>query len=111
MEEDYFADTYQEAREKFLKAAKAAGAKIESLELKGQKGPEGETLAIDIAVLGDVNNSNPESLLLHTSGVHGKTSHIPRPIFRYQRYIRIRPGGICGIGHPNVVSDSTREER
>eukprot|EP00466_Bigelowiella_natans_P009782 jgi/Bigna1/88966/estExt_fgenesh1_pg.C_410084 len=71
MEEDYFADTYQEAREKFLKAAKAAGAKIESLELKGQKGPEGETLAIDIAVLGDVNNSNPESLLLHTSGVHG----------------------------------------
>mmetsp|Transcript_31028 Transcript_31028/g.57875 ORF Transcript_31028/g.57875 Transcript_31028/m.57875 type:complete len:395 (-) Transcript_31028:69-1253(-) len=67
----HFADSYQEARERFLGLAKAAGARVEALELKGEKGPSGETLAIDLAVLGDVNEKNPSTLFLHSSGVHG----------------------------------------
>ena len=47
-----FSSTYPEARWKFLDAARAAGAQVAHYLHPGQKGPEGEALYLDVAVLG-----------------------------------------------------------
>ena len=63
----YFSPDYATARERFHRAAQAAGARIESLALSA-RGPAGEPLAIDIAWLGATDASR---VLLHASGIHG----------------------------------------
>lgn len=67
MTNSYFSATYAEARARFLKAAEAAGASIQS-ETHPLKGPDGEALAIDIARMGPKGASK---LLAMTSGTHG----------------------------------------
>jgi hypothetical protein len=64
---DAFSTDYAQARERFLAAAAAAGAATRS-DLHPLKGRAGETLALDVAVLGD-----PEAAqrLLVSSGCHG----------------------------------------
>lgn len=64
---NYFSPDYSEARERFRSAAVAAGAKVDVLQLDA-KGPDRETLTIDIAWLG---SSQPRRALIHTSGLHG----------------------------------------
>ncbi|NQV10963.1 MAG: DUF2817 domain-containing protein [Cyanobacteria bacterium] len=66
---DFFAPGYASAREKFLSAAEAAGAKLSAHALPEQRGPEGEPLCIDVAVLGA--EQPPEAMLLLISGTHG----------------------------------------
>ena len=65
--ESFFSPDYAAARARFLAAARAAGATLESLPLPAT-GPGGEKLSIDVARLG-----SPEAtrVLLHTSGLHG----------------------------------------
>lgn len=63
----YFSECYSEARQRFLDAAKAAGAQLDCLEI-GFRGPHGEILAIDIAWLG---SHEPRRALLHSTGLHG----------------------------------------
>lgn len=63
----YFSIDYQEARNKFLEAAEASGARVESFDCP-VIGPEGEVLATDIAVLGA---SRPKAVLVLVSGTHG----------------------------------------
>jgi hypothetical protein len=65
---EYFAETYSEARAKFLAAASAAKANLMSHTLPNHHGPEKEKLIIDVAQLG---NANPSSLLVLISGTHG----------------------------------------
>lgn len=65
---DYFADTYVEARKKFLAAANAAGAMHEVHTLPDLRAPDGEPLTMDVATLGP---SNPDAVLLLISGTHG----------------------------------------
>ena len=62
-----FSVDYNEAREKFLEAARSAGARLDQLKIKA-RGARGESLTIDIAILGD---PNAKKVFLHTSGVHG----------------------------------------
>ncbi len=62
-----FAQSYAEARARFLAAADAAGARIES-EPHPLRGPDGGTLAIDAALIGPADASK---LLAMTSGTHG----------------------------------------
>jgi hypothetical protein len=62
-----FSPDYATARARFLAAARAAGATLESLAI-GATGPAGENLTIDIARLGPAGASR---VLLHTSGLHG----------------------------------------
>lgn len=64
---DCFADTYAEAREKFLAAAREAGAEIESFP-HPLTGPSGEALATDVALLG---NPGAKKLLITGSATHG----------------------------------------
>ena len=50
--ETFFAHTYFEARDKFLSAAAAVGAHVETHVLAHAKGPGGREIAMDCAVLG-----------------------------------------------------------
>lgn len=63
----YFAADYQEARGKFLDAAKSAGMAVTSHPHPG-KGPDGGALAMDVAVAGDASCPNA---LICTSATHG----------------------------------------
>lgn len=62
-----FSGSYSEAREKFILAANAAGARVSAIE-HPLIGPAGETLAIDIGWLGP---EDAATVLLCLSGVHG----------------------------------------
>jgi len=66
-EQVWFSADYSQARDRFLEAAKATGARIETRE-NPASGPDGEVLATDIAFIGD---PDAESVLLTFSGTHG----------------------------------------
>jgi hypothetical protein len=59
---------YRFDRISFLDTAKKLGAFTKSYELHGYVGPEGETLATDVATLGSDDATN---IVVITSGVHG----------------------------------------
>ncbi|HLX28074.1 MAG TPA: M14 family metallopeptidase [Casimicrobiaceae bacterium] len=63
-----FADSYEEARAKFVAAAKARGLALERHVHPNALGAQGEALSIDAAVFGAGDAS---SLLVLLSGVHG----------------------------------------
>ncbi|KAB7742070.1 DUF2817 domain-containing protein [Parvibaculum sedimenti] len=62
-----FAQSYAEARARFLAAAEAAGARLTS-EAHPLRGPDGGALAIDTAFIGP---ADAPKLLAMTSGTHG----------------------------------------
>ena len=64
----HFAQTYREARDKFLAAARASGARVIRDVHPSERGAEGEELSIDWAELGE---ERTPSLLLLSSGTHG----------------------------------------
>lgn len=64
----HFAATYQEARAKFLAAARARGLAVAHHVHPVARGAQGEELAIDVAVLGD---PHAQEVLLLTAGTHG----------------------------------------
>jgi hypothetical protein len=65
---DYFSDSYAQGRDKFRNAASAAGARLTAHELPQLRGPSGEPLSIDVAVVGA---TTPRRALLLISGTHG----------------------------------------
>ena len=65
--ETFFSPDYATARERFRAAARVAGAGLDALALDA-RGPQDETLTIDIARLGE---RGAPRVLLHTSGLHG----------------------------------------
>ncbi|MCZ0942937.1 MAG: M14 family metallopeptidase [Gammaproteobacteria bacterium] len=64
---DLFSQTYTEARQRFLDAACAAGAQIDS-RILNESGPEGEELAMDFAVFGP---GGADAAIVVVSGTHG----------------------------------------
>ena len=64
----HFAQTYGEARGKFLAAARSCGARIFRDVHPSERGEEGEELSIDWAALGE---EGTPGLLLLSSGTHG----------------------------------------
>jgi len=65
---EFFADGYAQARAKFRSAAEDAGAALHAYEHPTERGPAGESLAIDVAIIGA--RDAPRSLVL-ISGTHG----------------------------------------
>jgi hypothetical protein len=63
-----FSQTYAEARGKFLEAARAAGASLADTLHPHEKGPAGESLFFDVAVLGPADASH---VFVAGSGTHG----------------------------------------
>ena len=66
-ETECFSANYGEARKKFLAASLAAGAKLESFR-NPHKGPDGEALYTDVAIIGP---SDANTILVLGSGTHG----------------------------------------
>lgn len=64
---DSFSADYQQARDKFRRAANEAGAVLESLS-HPERGPDGGSLATDIALVGDKTS---ERFLVMIAGTHG----------------------------------------
>ncbi len=64
---DHFSNRYAQARERFLAQARSLGARL-SEDVHPLPGVDGETLALDVAVLGDP--ASPKRLLV-SSGCHG----------------------------------------
>ena len=64
----HFAQSYAEARDKFLAAAKARGARVFREVHPSERGAQGEELSIDLALLGD---EHATGLLLLSSATHG----------------------------------------
>jgi hypothetical protein len=62
----YFANTYSEARAKFLAAARTAGANLIHYALPKFHGPRGQELILDVARFGP---QKPESLLVLISAL------------------------------------------
>lgn len=62
-----FSENYAEAREKFLAAARAAGAQTTRFAL-GKRGPDGTELSTDVAYVGSADCKN---VLVTISGTHG----------------------------------------
>ncbi len=65
---NFFAESYPEARAKFLKVCQSVGAMLTEHPLPNHYGPNGETLSVDVAQLGA---ASPKSLLILISGTHG----------------------------------------
>ena len=63
-----FAPDYAQAREKFQAAAAARSLPLERHVHPTARGIQGETLSMDVAVLGD---ADAPTMLLLTSGMHG----------------------------------------
>lgn len=63
-----FSGSYAEARQKFLAAARSAGARIHSYGRDDLRGKDGEELACDVAVLG---SDSAETAAIVISGTHG----------------------------------------
>lgn len=66
--ESFFAQTYDQARARFLDAARARGLAIERAVHPHALGPAGEPLSIDTACF---LPDRPGVLLVLTSGIHG----------------------------------------
>jgi hypothetical protein len=64
---EYFSDSYIDARDKFLSAAKSCNAHVTSPTCP-QKGPSKEDLFVDVARVGDLN---AKRILVVVSGTHG----------------------------------------
>ncbi|MFZ4479195.1 MAG: M14 family metallopeptidase [Rhodoferax sp.] len=70
---DYFSASYSVARERFRQAARVAGATaLVAYEHPVQKGPDGESLSVDVAHLG---NPRASRQLLLISGTHGQEGY------------------------------------
>jgi Protein of unknown function (DUF2817) len=68
---EYFADSYVDARAKFRSAAQEAGAALHAYEHPSQRGPDGGTLSIDVAAVGARDASRCFLLISGTHGVEG----------------------------------------
>ena len=62
-----FSADYRTAKHGFCEKAKSAGGRLETIPLDA-RGPDGDTLGIDIAWFGA---AKPRRVLLHSSGIHG----------------------------------------
>lgn len=71
MDLSVFSETYTQARDKFLAAAKDAGAELHHFEHDRQRGPEGERLFLDCARLGPRDASRAVVVVSGTHGIEG----------------------------------------
>ena len=68
---EFFSETYVEAREKFGAACQASGVDVSSIEHPSVTGPKGESLAIDVVVFGRADAPNMVFINTGTHGIEG----------------------------------------
>jgi len=98
----HFSRDYFEARERFLVASAARGARIEShpiaaKSLGGESGESGKSLSIDVAYLGP---DSPECVIALSSGLHGVEGFAGSAIqhrFLTEQFEGFELPGSCGV--------------
>jgi hypothetical protein len=93
----HFSRSYAEARVGFIGVAREHGLAVETHELPGHRGVDGETLAMDVALLGA---PDAKALLLLTSATHGIEGYCGSGaqigLLRDQRFVRsLRDAGVA----------------
>ena len=96
----FFSPDYFVARDRFRDAARAAGAALDTLTLSA-RGPGGESLAIDIARLGE---SDARHVLLHTSGIHGVEAYAGAAVQLAALHEAPRPSPGCALVLVHVLN-------
>jgi hypothetical protein len=94
---DYFSKGYAAARRRFLAAAKAAGASLSTYVLEGHRGPEGEELAIDVALIGPLDAKGALIVISGTHGVEGFCGSGCQLGFLLDRLYEGLPDGACAL--------------
>ncbi|SLN33015.1 M14 family metallopeptidase [Oceanibacterium hippocampi] len=95
-ESAYFSASYSEARGKFLAAAEAAGARIESVQ-HPLKGPSGEALYNDVAVLREPGDKAVFFTNSATHGIEGYCGSGAQTAFFSTSLVRDRPKGVAVV--------------
>lgn len=94
--EDHVSDSYVQARERFLTAARSRGAEIDGFAMAARS-LKGDELSIDTAYLGP---DSPRSVLVVSSGIHGAEgfagSAIQHRLLRDQ-LSEVEMSGDCGL--------------
>ena len=86
-----FSETYAEARRKFLALASGRDAKVVSVVHPTERGAQGEDLAIDLAIFGDLD---AEKTLFLVSGTHGQEGFLGSALqIEFLRDLKI-PAGV-----------------
>lgn len=98
--ETFFSPDYVTARDRFRHAARAAGARLDALELDA-RGPHGEPLSIDVAALGADNASR---LVLQTTGMHGVEAYAGSAIQLAALAAPRRPPAGCSLVLAHVLN-------
>jgi hypothetical protein len=96
-ERDAFSGDYQEARTKFLAAAEAAGARLESHQLPGTAGPDGRPLFMDVAALGPLDADIVLFSLCGTHGAEGFCGSAAQIEWLRTRAREPLPVGVCAV--------------
>ncbi len=91
-----FSGTYAEARGKFLDAARSAGAHLAHYRHDAAKGPEGEELYLDVAVLGRTDAPNMMVVGCGTHGIEGFSGSAAQTAW-------MREGGAKRIGRDTAM--------
>jgi hypothetical protein len=94
---DYFSQDYAAARERFHQAAASAGARLQTYELPGQRGPQQESLSIDVARVGASDADRALVVLSGTHGVEGFCGSGCQVGFFADQLYRALPQGGCAL--------------
>lgn len=94
---DYFSSDYSSARERFGAAADGAGAHLGRYLLPERRGPQGETLSIDVARLGPEGATDALVVLSGTHGVEGLAGAGCQVGFLTDRLHEALPSTACAL--------------
>ena len=93
----YFSPDYRSAREAFRTAAQRAGAALQAYELPGQRGPNDESLSIDVARLGAADADRALVVISGTHGIEGFAGSGCQVGFLTDRLYEALPGSACVV--------------
>jgi hypothetical protein len=94
---DYFSPDYPSARQRFCTAAERAGAHLKRYLLPQRRGPQGESLSIDVARLGTEGASDALVVLSGTHGVEGLAGAGCQVGFLSDRLYEALPASACAL--------------
>jgi predicted deacylase len=94
---DYFSADYRDARERFCEAAERAGARLSRYQLPERRGPQGESLSIDVARVGPEGSAKALVLLSGTHGVEGLAGAGCQVGFLTDRLYEALPSSACAL--------------
>jgi hypothetical protein len=94
---DYFSPDYRSSRDRFCAAAEHAGAQLKRYVLPNRLGPQGESLSIDVARVGQESPADALVVLSGTHGVEGLAGAGCQIGFLTDRLYEALPASACAL--------------